>query len=1373
MEWHTVTKLSAHMHQTDEGYLVCRDVPIARTGTQVYYEHEVPPLQGDSGGRVHVARDASEVFKPQSVATFEGKPICDDHPMEPVGPANWHELAIGYVANPRRGNGQDDDLLYADMIFTTQRGIDAVKQGKRAISVGYNAFYEQTAPGLGRQKDIHCNHVALVDEGRCGARCTIMDGKAVYSDEWRDEYKIEVKTHAGSFHVGEHGEVERFREGFHNAELEPIQEFSRPEWLTDVDYSEDEDIDFGDDGVFVESQHPRDPAGRFSEVGAGGGEASNERRGRIAEMAEAVREKAIGAVKGFTEHDYHALKEHLPAGSEARQSWGNHIRAVAKALPQMLKSHLREEKHHAVNAARALHGLTQGRAPSQQEIKSLRTFATRILMSAGSMALTGDPTGTVGHLAAALAQEVAQHVVSEHVIQAVGGGARAVYSHVTAAPQKDQEPDDELSPEDLAILQKFLEELAKAAEQMQIDKPDKTTDAFEESQHPRGEGGKFSTSSAHGMPVAGEKDRRAIFSEATDRRTEFGRKREHYPLHTVPVDQIVATQSGMNQRRVAQYMKRIPESMEKPFGVAHQGKVYIDEGHHRIEAQRRNGETSVKMRVQKLDSVPIKGAVEHRGGQFEDEFDPSEHPQAPAGAPGGKGGQFVSRGGGGGSAAKPSKSESWSNEDDEPDALHGVAFAKWDAPKDRDGWEVEAQGSPAFDEPALPQLGKMTVGIGKEAKVINKRQAAGVIIKEPDGRIWIVHPTDAYAGYKATYPKGGVSHGMSLRATALKEAYEESGLRAKLIGFAGDLERGASNTRYYYGERIGGTPTDHGWESEKVTLSPPEELHHHLNTKLDRKIAEEWLGAKKPLKESPAVSAKPPGLDVSEMQKVGAKEGTTPGGWYQHPNGKKYYVKLQDPDRAKNEMLAAKLAHEAGIETFNYMPLAGNKGSASEARSIAKSGTKALSAADLAKVRRDFAAHAWLANWDVAGAGSEAPEMNMGMTPEGEPIPLDWGGAMLYSGLGAPKGSKFGTSVGEWDTLRDKKINPTSAKLFAGITPAEMKASTTRVASIPNQTIRDLVSQHGPGSSEQRAALAAKLIARKQDIASRAGIAAADHAAHTRDWWGWLRSWRISIDGVEFDPSKHPHAPKGAPAGKGGQFTKGGGAGGSQKANERAAAKGEKAATAREATAKAAEARTGKAEQTSAPKAAAAQVRTLSKASGRAYTGQQVALKTKLTKQETGAIGEAIITQYLKQYGGLKDAGPLNMHTANFPVDMIGDHELIEVKTGLVSNSPGAQKWRATIGEPSNVEKAWLAKATPEQKAAHNQKKLQAILDRKAQVVKEFEKKMGRKVRQRTMTTLINPDTRTADVFAYDGFHLHIRWNNDAAKKAYVGTFKY
>jgi hypothetical protein len=187
MEWHTISRLSAHMGETAEGYLVCRDVPIARTGTQIYWEAEVPPLQGDAGGRVHVEREAEEVFAPDSIRSYEGKPLVDDHPFEAVGPDNWSDLTIGYVANVRRGEGIHDELLLGDLIFTTRRGIERVKRGKRALSVGYNATYEQDAPGLGRQRNIFCNHVALVDEGRCGARCTIMDGRAVYDYDGTDD----------------------------------------------------------------------------------------------------------------------------------------------------------------------------------------------------------------------------------------------------------------------------------------------------------------------------------------------------------------------------------------------------------------------------------------------------------------------------------------------------------------------------------------------------------------------------------------------------------------------------------------------------------------------------------------------------------------------------------------------------------------------------------------------------------------------------------------------------------------------------------------------------------------------------------------------------------------------------------------------------------------------------------------------------------------------------------------------------------------------------------------------------------------------------------------------------------------------------------
>ena len=184
MRWHTVETLGDKQGLTPEGFLLCRDVPIARTGTQIYHATEIPGLVPNQDGLLRIEREASEVFHPDSIASFEGKPIVNDHPMEDVTPANWKDLAIGHVSNVRRGNGADGDVLLADMLFTDQEGIDLVRSGKRAVSVGYDAHYSQLDAGYGKQSNITCNHVALVDVGRCGARCTIGDsGEVFYSHE--------------------------------------------------------------------------------------------------------------------------------------------------------------------------------------------------------------------------------------------------------------------------------------------------------------------------------------------------------------------------------------------------------------------------------------------------------------------------------------------------------------------------------------------------------------------------------------------------------------------------------------------------------------------------------------------------------------------------------------------------------------------------------------------------------------------------------------------------------------------------------------------------------------------------------------------------------------------------------------------------------------------------------------------------------------------------------------------------------------------------------------------------------------------------------------------------------------------------------------
>lgn len=144
-----------------------------------------------------------------------------------------------------------------------------------------------------------------------------------------------------------------------------------------------------------------------------------------------------------------------------------------------------------------------------------------------------------------------------------------------------------------------------------------------------------------------------------------------------------------------------------------------------------------------------------------------------------------------------------------PVALNGIAFASWtDAPRSDVAWaNVSGQHAGLSGEPAF-------------VATPGKRTAAGVVVEEDDGRIWVVHPSNAFGGYRATFPKGTLEAGSSLQACAIREAFEESGLQVAITGFLADSERSQSKTRYYLGRRVGGSPADMGWESQAVSLVP-------------------------------------------------------------------------------------------------------------------------------------------------------------------------------------------------------------------------------------------------------------------------------------------------------------------------------------------------------------------------------------------------------------------------------------------------------------------------------------------------------------------------------------------------------------------------
>lgn len=170
------SRFSPNMTATPEGFLICHNVPIARTGWYEYLGREIG-ADDRADDIVKVYRSPEEVFSDAAMASFEGKVATDEHPPELVTPDNAAIYTKGTVTNVRQGSGAESDLLIADLVIYDQNLIREVQDGKREVSCGYDCYYEAMEDGTYRQKQICGNHVAVVQSGRAGDRVAIKDSK--------------------------------------------------------------------------------------------------------------------------------------------------------------------------------------------------------------------------------------------------------------------------------------------------------------------------------------------------------------------------------------------------------------------------------------------------------------------------------------------------------------------------------------------------------------------------------------------------------------------------------------------------------------------------------------------------------------------------------------------------------------------------------------------------------------------------------------------------------------------------------------------------------------------------------------------------------------------------------------------------------------------------------------------------------------------------------------------------------------------------------------------------------------------------------------------------------------------------------------------
>lgn len=180
-------RISPHITESPEGFLICHDVPIARTGPQEYRAQELQ-LDGDPERIITVNRHPEDVFEDATLASFEGKPITEDHPPENVGPENYAAYTKGHVQNVRR----QGDYIIADLYINDAQLADEVKNGlKREVSCGYLCNYVPDGENY-RQTAIRGNHVAVVPRGRAGHEVAIKDA-ATQAEKGLKQMKKETK----------------------------------------------------------------------------------------------------------------------------------------------------------------------------------------------------------------------------------------------------------------------------------------------------------------------------------------------------------------------------------------------------------------------------------------------------------------------------------------------------------------------------------------------------------------------------------------------------------------------------------------------------------------------------------------------------------------------------------------------------------------------------------------------------------------------------------------------------------------------------------------------------------------------------------------------------------------------------------------------------------------------------------------------------------------------------------------------------------------------------------------------------------------------------------------------------------------------------
>lgn len=248
------------------GFILIKDNPLSKVGVFPYSGAQINAPDPD---RIYmVYRPAEELSRPDTLKSFALMPFVNEHEM----------LGKQFTPAEKKGvQGVTGDDVYFEYPYLKssikvfgENMKNCIRDGKLDLSAGYLCRYDFT-PGEFEgahydaiQRDITGNHLALVDDGRCGADVRVMDSMTITFDE-KELFNMNENQMSDD-------RIQALEEKLDKVlsfidKLKPLEEAEHGETLDEdnpENYEDGEDADF-EEGVRYGEKVEKDEPGKLAE----------------------------------------------------------------------------------------------------------------------------------------------------------------------------------------------------------------------------------------------------------------------------------------------------------------------------------------------------------------------------------------------------------------------------------------------------------------------------------------------------------------------------------------------------------------------------------------------------------------------------------------------------------------------------------------------------------------------------------------------------------------------------------------------------------------------------------------------------------------------------------------------------------------------------------------------------------------------------------------------------------------------------------------------------------------------------------------------------------------------------------------------------